>query len=247
MKNPKIKHKNINGRLQAAQTQHHFWVYLLKSMNYPNQIYIGSTNNLKKRLEDHNNGKVFSTKRYAPWLLYYYEAYQNEKLARLREKRLKYNGNAVRELKKRIGLLSADAELLTPKSGAGQMMLSLIFLIGGVIITIGVALSILGFSFITSITGYRAAILAEAAASSGANDAILQVVRNANFSSTGYTLPFTNVSDIVTATQGTPSANETTIISLAQIRTIKQKIQVILSIDPVSKKVDVVSYQKIPI
>jgi hypothetical protein len=128
----------------------------------------------------------------------------------------------------------------------GQTMLSLIFLIGGVIITIGVMLSILGFSFITSITGYRSAILAEAAADSGANDGILQVVRNANFSNTsGYTLPFTNVSDNVTVTQGTPSANEATVISLAQIGTIKQKIQVILSIDPTSKKVDVISYQKI--
>lgn len=146
-----------------------------------------------------------------------------------------------------IKLKSLYLKTISVKSLTGQMMLSLIFLIGGVIITIGVALSVLGFSFITSITGYRAAILAEAAADSGANDAILQVVRNFNFSSAGYTLPFTNVSDIVTVTQSTPSADETTIISLAQIGTIKQKIQVILSINPVSKKVDVISYQKIPI
>ncbi len=146
-----------------------------------------------------------------------------------------------------IKLKGLYLKTISVKYLTGQMMLSLIFLIGGVIITIGVALSVLGFSFITSITGYRAAILAEAAADSGANDAILQVVRNFNFSSAGYTLPFTNVSDIVTVTQSTPSADETTIISLAQIGTIKQKIQVILSINPVSKKVDVISYQKIPI
>lgn len=67
-------------------------------------IYIGSTNNLKRRLLEHNSGGVFSTKRYMPWTLLYFEAYIIENLARLREKRLKYNGNAIRELKKRIGL-----------------------------------------------------------------------------------------------------------------------------------------------
>jgi len=36
--------------------------------------------------------------------VYYYEAYFEEKFARIRESRLKYNGNAFRELKKRIGL-----------------------------------------------------------------------------------------------------------------------------------------------
>jgi len=47
---------------------------------------------------------VFSTKRYVPWKLFYYEACFSEKAARIREKRLKYNGNAIRELKRRIGL-----------------------------------------------------------------------------------------------------------------------------------------------
>lgn len=81
-------------------TQHHFWnVYILKA-KLNGQIYIGSTNNLERRILDHNNGSVFSTKRYRPWELFYFEAYSIEKLARIREKRLKYNGNAIRELKK---------------------------------------------------------------------------------------------------------------------------------------------------
>lgn len=69
------------------------------------EIYIGSTNDLRRRLQEHNDGKEISTKRYAPWTIFYYEAYLTEKLARLREKRLKHNGNAIRELKKRIGLI----------------------------------------------------------------------------------------------------------------------------------------------
>lgn len=80
------------------------YLYLLQS-KLNNEIYVGSTKDLKRRMEEHNDGKVFSTKRYIPWKLIYYEAYISEKLARLREKRLKHNGNAIRELKKRIGLL----------------------------------------------------------------------------------------------------------------------------------------------
>lgn len=79
-----------------------YYVYVLKS-ELNGQSYVGSTVNLKARLKQHNDGKSISTKRHRPWKLFYYEAYELEELARLREKRLKHNGNAIRELKKRIG------------------------------------------------------------------------------------------------------------------------------------------------
>jgi len=94
-----------------------YYVYVLKSKDH-NQIYIGSTIDLKSRLKEHNNGKVFSTKKYMPWKLVYYEASENEKLARLREKKLKHHGNAKRELLKRIGCSSC-------KSGAGFTLIEL--------------------------------------------------------------------------------------------------------------------------
>ena len=65
-------------------------------------IYIGSTNDLHKRLREHNNGKSRSTKRYIPWELVYYEAYISEVDAREREKKLKHHGKGLAELKKRI-------------------------------------------------------------------------------------------------------------------------------------------------
>lgn len=77
-----------------------------------NQLCIGSSNKLKERFKEHNDGKVKSTKRYKPWKLLYYEAFVGENLARIREKRLKYNGNAIRELKKRIGLSGAGFTLV---------------------------------------------------------------------------------------------------------------------------------------
>jgi type II secretion system protein H len=85
------------------------------------QIYIGSTNDFKSRLAGHNRGEAVSTRRYRPWALFYYEAYSSEKPARLREKRLKYNGNALRELRRRIGLF---------KSGAGFTLLEVLLVIG---------------------------------------------------------------------------------------------------------------------
>jgi len=51
-----------------------FYTYILGSTK-DKELYIGSTNNLKKRLEEHNSGKVPSTKQRAPFQLLYYESY----------------------------------------------------------------------------------------------------------------------------------------------------------------------------
>ena len=119
---------------------------------FNNQTYIGSTNNLRKRLQQHNSGKEKSTKRYMPWNLIYYEAYKTEELARAREKRLKYNGNAIRELKKRVGLIkSGDVEGLPStaffkKSGAGFTLIEVLV----VIALIGVLATLIMVSLNTS-------------------------------------------------------------------------------------------------
>jgi putative endonuclease len=62
------------------------YVYLLKS---PKQFYIGSTNDLRRRIREHNENKSFATKNRGPWKLAYYEACGAEKDARVREKYLK--------------------------------------------------------------------------------------------------------------------------------------------------------------
>lgn len=80
-----------------------YYVYILRNA-IKNQIYVGSTKDLRKRLREHNEGKEISTKRYLPWSLIYYEAFVEENLARIREQKLKYSGNSMKELKKRIGL-----------------------------------------------------------------------------------------------------------------------------------------------
>lgn len=79
-----------------------FYVYILKSKK-DNDLYIGSTNDLRKRFKEHNDGKVFSTKLRRPFELIYYEAYKSEKDARKREHNLKLRSRALAQLKKRIG------------------------------------------------------------------------------------------------------------------------------------------------
>ena len=78
-----------------------YYVYLLKSIDHE-FIYIGSTNDLKNRLLEHNNGKNQSTKFYAPFKLIYYEAYVNKDDALTREYKLKHHGSVKGHLKKRL-------------------------------------------------------------------------------------------------------------------------------------------------
>lgn len=105
-----------------------YYVYVLKS-RLNSELYVGSTINLKKRLIEHNNGKSFSTARYRPWKLIYYESYITEQLARNREHRLKHHGNAMRELRKRIGALPSTTQhhfYTKGKSGAGFTLLEVV-------------------------------------------------------------------------------------------------------------------------
>lgn len=78
-----------------------YYVYILKSKKDDN-LYVGSTNDLRRRLSEHNDRKVSSTKSRAPFVLRYYEAFHAESDARNREASLKKDGKALGQLKKRI-------------------------------------------------------------------------------------------------------------------------------------------------
>ena len=75
-----------------------FYVYLLK--NEEKSIYIGCTNDLKRRLAEHNLGKSNFTKGHT-WEVVYYEAYKSKDDAFEREKMLKQHGYGKRHLKSR--------------------------------------------------------------------------------------------------------------------------------------------------
>ena len=79
-----------------------FYVYILKNKN--NQLYIGYTKDLKRRINEHNQGKVLTTKRLGYDKLVYYEAYGSEGAAKNREQKLKQFGSSYTGLLKRLGL-----------------------------------------------------------------------------------------------------------------------------------------------
>ena len=59
-----------------------YYVYLLRSVNFPEQTYCGYTEDLKKRLKEHNTGKSKHTAKYAPWELVSYHAFRESQKAR---------------------------------------------------------------------------------------------------------------------------------------------------------------------
>jgi len=65
-----------------------FYVYVLLSKK-DRKFYIGFTNNLKRRLSQHANGEVVSTKQRRPLKLIHYEYFINELDAKAREVFLK--------------------------------------------------------------------------------------------------------------------------------------------------------------
>jgi putative endonuclease len=65
-----------------------FYINVLESLK-DNMLYIGYTNNLKRRMEEHKKGLSFATKYRLPFKLIYSEACTNEQGARRREHYLK--------------------------------------------------------------------------------------------------------------------------------------------------------------
>jgi len=78
-----------------------FYVYVLKSKK-DGSLYIGYTNDLKRRFVEHNKRNNKSTKHKAPFELVYYEAYKAQRDAKNREHMLKKFSGACTSLKTRI-------------------------------------------------------------------------------------------------------------------------------------------------
>jgi len=65
------------------------YVYLIESQTIPAHRYIGVTADLKRRLADHNRGKVSHTSTHAPWRLITYTAFTSPLRAQAFERYLK--------------------------------------------------------------------------------------------------------------------------------------------------------------
>ena len=66
-----------------------YYVYLIKSINFPEIFYAGYTVNLKQRLETHNLGGSIHTSKYKPWKLIMYLGFSNKTKAKEFEQYIK--------------------------------------------------------------------------------------------------------------------------------------------------------------
>ena len=65
-----------------------YYVYVIKSVKYLNR-YIGNTDNIQKRIKEHNEGKSRYTSGRRPWVLIYQEGFETRGEVMKREKFLK--------------------------------------------------------------------------------------------------------------------------------------------------------------
>jgi len=72
-----------------------YYVYLLKSLHFPDKIYVGYTADLKKRFATHNAGGSIHTAKYKPWELVMYLGFAEKVKAAEFEKYLKSQSGRV--------------------------------------------------------------------------------------------------------------------------------------------------------
>jgi putative endonuclease len=57
------------------------YVYLLRSITFPGQTYVGLTDDLRNRVAAHNKGRSSHTDKYKPWRLITYVAFSDDRKA----------------------------------------------------------------------------------------------------------------------------------------------------------------------
>jgi len=92
-----------------------YYTYVIQSER-DERFYTGFTSDLQNRFNEHNSGKVCSTKNRGPFRLIYFEACLNQQDATAREKYLK-SGMGKRYLKNRLmRFLSLTGSMVPPET-----------------------------------------------------------------------------------------------------------------------------------
>ena len=82
-----------------------FYVYVLKSLK-DNKYYFGQTDNVSKRVNLHNSGKVDSTKTRIPFVLIGYKTFKSRSEARWFEYNIKNHSDKKRKFLKEINVIT---------------------------------------------------------------------------------------------------------------------------------------------
>jgi hypothetical protein len=125
----------------------------------------------------------------------------------------------------------------------GQAFLALVFLIGGIIATIALTLAIIILSSLNTSYGTQASEAAEATATAGVEDALLQLARSNTFSKPGgYNIQEGSNVATVTVTQNSPSSGEVTVFSSATVSSHIRKINVVLAENSMTGQASIISW-----
>jgi putative endonuclease len=68
-----------------------FYIYIIRSQHWQ-RYYVGSSESVEKRFQEHNSGKSGSTRAGIPWELIHIEAFATRSEALLRERKIKARG-----------------------------------------------------------------------------------------------------------------------------------------------------------
>ena len=66
-----------------------YYVYLLQSLSNPSQYYIGTTDNVERRIKAHNAGSIGHTAKLKPWEVVIFVAFKSKERAYAFERYLK--------------------------------------------------------------------------------------------------------------------------------------------------------------
>lgn len=128
----------------------------------------------------------------------------------------------------------------------GQAFLALVLVIGGILVTAGIVLAIVVASSVNSTYGYQASQNAEAIATAGAEDALMELNRQGGsfsaLSTVGYGIAAAIPS--VAVTQNSPAAGEVTITSSATVSQRTRNVRVIAAEDATTGRITIISWQE---
>jgi len=129
----------------------------------------------------------------------------------------------------------------------GQTFLAVVLFIGGIVTVAGLLIAFFAASSIDTGYGVAASFNAESAATAGAEDGLLQLDRNPQFSNpSGYSVSVgTSTTATVTVTQNSPASGEATILSAATVSLHTKKVQVIVSENSSTQDINIVSWTEI--
>ncbi|XUM23716.1 GIY-YIG nuclease family protein [Bradyrhizobium oligotrophicum S58] len=80
-----------------------WYVYIIRSVAFPEQEYVGATADIRQRLKDHNAGRSFHTSKFMPWMLVWYCAFPDKHRALAFETYLKSHSGRAFSKKRLLG------------------------------------------------------------------------------------------------------------------------------------------------